>query len=189
MIEECRKRFPAVDISVGDARNLSRLADRSIDLVVFSFNGIDYVHHEDRLRIIKEVLRVLAPCGAFCFSSTNRNRDPIDPAWHPRTLRLREYPTLNPIRIGHRLMRYALRTRNALRYRRLEEISDEYAILNTPSHDYGLLQYHITPDKQAKQLRDAGFGLVAVVTRDGAVPELLWPTLRESVYYIARKPA
>jgi ubiquinone/menaquinone biosynthesis C-methylase UbiE len=53
----------------GDARDLSMFDIASFDVVLFSFNGIDAVDHEDRRRILREVRRVLRPEGVFYFSS------------------------------------------------------------------------------------------------------------------------
>src|SRR4051794_34579063 len=43
MIERCRAAYPAERFVLGDARDLSRFNPGSFDLIVFSYNGIDYV--------------------------------------------------------------------------------------------------------------------------------------------------
>ena len=48
MIEACRKKFPQYRLEVADARNLSIFDDAYFDFILFSFNGIDAVEHEDR---------------------------------------------------------------------------------------------------------------------------------------------
>ena len=65
MVEVARKKHPFVDVRVGDARDLSRFADGSFALVVFSYSGIDAVDHEDRRRVLQEAHRVLMPNGIF----------------------------------------------------------------------------------------------------------------------------
>ena len=56
-----------------DARQMAGIADASIDLAVFSCNGISMVGHDDRLAIMREVHRILKPQGVFLFTTYNRN--------------------------------------------------------------------------------------------------------------------
>lgn len=44
MIRVCRKKFPGKRFIVLDASDLSSFEDSSFDAVVFSFNGLDYLH-------------------------------------------------------------------------------------------------------------------------------------------------
>src|SRR3954471_14749360 len=71
MIEACRNRYPSWEFRWGDARDLSELPAESFNFVIFAFNGIDYVDHDDRCRILRQVARVLKPNGVFLFSSHN----------------------------------------------------------------------------------------------------------------------
>lgn len=60
------------DVMVMDAGNLS-FADRSFDGVIFSHNGLDYLHpFERRLESQAEVYRVLKSGGTFLYSTHNR---------------------------------------------------------------------------------------------------------------------
>jgi SAM-dependent methyltransferase len=72
LVAACRQKYPDADVRHGDARDLSRFADGSFRLVVFSFNGIDSVNADDRMTILREVHRVLCPGGLFLFSAHNR---------------------------------------------------------------------------------------------------------------------
>ena len=67
---------PSVELILGDARDLSPV-DGSFDFVLFSFNGIDAVGHEDRLRILAQVRAKLAPDGLFLFSSHSLGALPL----------------------------------------------------------------------------------------------------------------
>ena len=64
MVGAAQRRFPSVDIQVGDGRDLSRFADASFDAVVFSFNGLDCLSHYDRPRALQEVLTTLQRTAA-----------------------------------------------------------------------------------------------------------------------------
>ena len=72
MVEVCQNKFPAVKFQVADASNLREIPDAAFDVVVFSFNGIDYiVPDESRYACLEHVHRILAPGGRFIFSSHN----------------------------------------------------------------------------------------------------------------------
>jgi ubiquinone/menaquinone biosynthesis C-methylase UbiE len=94
MIKECRTRFSGypdhIQFVVCDARSMGMFSDGSFDFVLFSFNGIDYVPHEDRLRIFQEVRRVGKAGGYFCFSTHNLY-------WCPEIFELRRIISFNPV--------------------------------------------------------------------------------------------
>lgn len=72
MIDTCAAKFPEKHFYCADASRLSMFEDKSFNVVIFSFNGIDAITtREDRLRCFAEVFRVLTPGGAFIFSSHN----------------------------------------------------------------------------------------------------------------------
>ncbi|MFX0138381.1 MAG: class I SAM-dependent methyltransferase [Candidatus Hodarchaeota archaeon] len=72
MIEGAKKINPEIDFEIGDARKLN-IPSESLDYVLFSFNGLDYIHPEkSRLQAINEINRVLKENGLFIFSSHNR---------------------------------------------------------------------------------------------------------------------
>jgi SAM-dependent methyltransferase len=72
MVETARARYPNLDLQVGDAAELDHLPARSFDTILFSFNGLDYLHpHERRVRALHGFTRLLAPGGVLLFSSHN----------------------------------------------------------------------------------------------------------------------
>jgi len=72
MVEAARALHPELEFVVGDAADLSAFENESFDLVVFSYNGLDYVPDDDaRRRCFTEVCRVLDDGGHFVFSSHN----------------------------------------------------------------------------------------------------------------------
>ena len=75
MIVACRKRFrdasSKVRFAVCDASAMNICPDSFFSFILFSFNGIDCISHEDRFRVFKEVQRVGRAGGLFCFSTHN----------------------------------------------------------------------------------------------------------------------
>lgn len=158
MVEACRQRFPHADVQHGDARDLSRFADATFALVVFSCAGIDMVGRHDRLRILEEVSRVLRPGGAFIFSTHNRG--------YQRAPTLRDlFPKVawqgHPLRLGRSLLRSlvvgARQVRNHRRNRRHDEHAADYALLNSHYHEYTTMMHYTTRDAQERALRHHGF--------------------------------
>jgi SAM-dependent methyltransferase len=156
LVEVCRAKYPGVNVSFGDARDLSRFADRSFRLVVFSFNGIDAVNVADRAKILSEVRRVLRDDGVFFFSAHNS-----EGPGHGERLHLGVHRTRNPIKLAarfrHALARLPATLRNRRELSKLEVEGDGYAIANASAHDHGLLIHYISLDRQLQELRDAGF--------------------------------
>ena len=158
MVEVARKKHPFVDVRVGDARDLSRFADGSFALVVFSYSGIDAVDHEDRRRVLQEAHRVLMPNGIFWFSTLNLDgRAPHERPWAP----------IWPVRHGGRIPHAAdilrmvkgiprgLLNSNRLRNRRQQ--GDGWLVAPFSSHAYGLLVHYTSLANQRAELERVGF--------------------------------
>jgi ubiquinone/menaquinone biosynthesis C-methylase UbiE len=74
MIAACKRRHldcTRVSFAVCDARAMRVFADETFDFILFSFNGIDYIPHQDRLQVFAEVRRVGRPGALFYFSTHN----------------------------------------------------------------------------------------------------------------------
>lgn len=81
-----------VRVILGDARSLL-FPDETFDVVVFAFNGLDFIHPESgRFHAVSEIARVLRPGGVFIFSSHN----PLGTLLSPRGLR-------SPSEVGRRI--------------------------------------------------------------------------------------
>jgi SAM-dependent methyltransferase len=160
MVEACRRRFPQIDVRVGDARDLSRFEAASFGLVSFSFNGIDAVDHRARQDVLREVRRVLKPDGLFWFSTLNiaglglRLR-PWLPEWQERrgsALRFAYDNARMLARIPQRLLHYA-------RLRRLFERGVGWSIDTLSAHDYNLLVHYTSLARELEELSAHGFEL------------------------------
>ena len=167
MIAASRQRYPSVLFEVCDAREMSRFQDRSFDLIVFSYNGIDNVGHSDRLRILGEIYRVLAYPGAFVFSSHNR-RGLVRRPW----TRFYVYRNAHPLRRPQQFFKLFMKEFipdcvGHLRNRWREIESDEFAIINDEAHHFALLTYYITLEEQINQARKIGFQNIEAVDQNG----------------------
>jgi cyclopropane fatty-acyl-phospholipid synthase-like methyltransferase len=72
LVDACNTRFkllPPNTIINYDARNIEQL-NKKFDFICFSFNGIDYMGHEDRINFLQSVYKILNPDGFFSFRAT-----------------------------------------------------------------------------------------------------------------------
>lgn len=146
MVDSAKKNFPEAEFSEEDARDLSKYKDEEFDLVFFSFNGIDYIAHDDRLKAISEIARVLKRGKLFVFSTHNihyRHFDKLRFTYRGDIVRRAYYAFQNTI--------------NRLQNKKDHVYTNEYAIVTDPGHGYRLLTYYISPEAQLKQLADKGF--------------------------------
>jgi len=162
MIVACRRRWSGsrARFEVADATDMQQFPAASFDFVLFSFNGIDYVSHDERLRILAEVRRVSRAGAMFCFSSHNLLA--ID-----RVNRLRDQWGRSPINTGRRLVEWAgwvWRHQRRLDRRALREA--DHAVFNDGAYHGALETYYVRPAAQLRQLTEAGFDDVRVLALD-----------------------
>lgn len=160
MVQRCQRRFPDVECLEADARNLDDFDDGSFDFVLFSWNGIDSVTHEDRVRVLRAVHRVLAPAGLFIFSSHNESAEGMG---RPPKLSL----SLNPKRAVRQLYEYAMSRRNYRKNQSLQYFGEDYSILIDPAYQCRSIAYCIRRDSQRAQLKACGFDLLDTAATDG----------------------
>lgn len=189
MIEECVRLFGESDrrrFAVADAKDLSQFGDGSFDVVVFSYNGIDHLGHDERALAFAEIRRVLSPGGVFFFSSHS-------------LLPFPHYPTLtqflgrNPIRWPVQLFR---KRRELRGYKKANLIAQSpevqkrgWAILPDQAHGWSLEFYYCRPKTQKQELERAGFQVEKILDGNGKpVPDLEKPGPSWWFYYLCRNP-
>lgn len=193
MVDLCRTRYPERSFRHLDARDLAVLPSAHFHLVFFSFNGIDTVGHDDRLGIIAEVRRVVAPGGYFVFNSHNYDGPDLwNRPWH-----LRPTPTVSAVGLrrtaSHAIRQVISLPKNLANYRRLARLSVDdgrYAFASNPAHNYGLLMYYGARGHTAALLKRFGFDTVEVFTNSGEpVDDGSDVRSHPWLYYVARVTA
>jgi ubiquinone/menaquinone biosynthesis C-methylase UbiE len=145
MIAACQKRFPETTFQVCDVRDMIQFEDNSFDFILFSFNGIDYISHADRLQAFAEIQRVGKPGGYFCFSSHNLNG-------FEQQFDFRQQLSLNPLKTYVNLVMAAFLHLFNLPITLKQLRRSSYSILKDESHNFRLNTYYIRPQEQLNQL-------------------------------------
>jgi ubiquinone/menaquinone biosynthesis C-methylase UbiE len=182
MVRACEARFPnrpvSVSFHVADARSMDFLGDEVFDVVLFSFNGIDCMPHEDRLRTLREIRRVLGNGGLLFFSSHNLQYDKL----------LAFQRRAGPFGIMRSGVRYLLLRLLNVRHGRVTE--REYAMIRDGAHRFRFKFYYIKPKAQITQLSDLGFTNIRVFAlSDGTEihDEALARTTDSYLYYLCTR--
>ncbi len=152
MIAACRKKF-SDDMSNKvfrsmDVRDMNDLAEHSFDFVLFSYNGIDYMPHEDRCKSFNQIKRVIKPGGYFCFSSHNFNY--LEHYLHVPLCR-------NPMR-WWQMMNRSWEVRNKMKIKK----QINHAIISDGGEEFRVRTYYSKPLEQIQQLNNSGFTNVRV---------------------------
>lgn len=186
MVAASRARYPEVRFEHADARRMTGIADASIDLAVFSCNGISMVGHDDRLAIMREVHRVLKPQGIFLFTTYNRNSPEARAGFCFPDFDFSPNPARLLVRSARHLKDTAISVVQRLRHIRHEVHTDDYAVINDKCHNHGVMLYYITLAQQRRQLAAAGFAADATAY-DCAGQRIVDDTTLDSMALIARK--
>lgn len=159
-VAQIKKEFPETTSLVMDARDLSAFKDHSFDFVNFSFNGIDYVNLEDRIKILSEIERVLKPNGFFFFSTHNKDHKSFQMApWRS------EYTSVfTNIKTFIKLSPFLLRK---LKNKKHEQILPDYAIINDSAHNYSLFTFYTSVSFLKKQLSESKFDKPVLCSKTG----------------------
>lgn len=150
MIAACQKRFSNhsehISFQVCDVRNMTVFENHTFDFILFSFNGIDYISHEDRLKAFAEIKRILKSGGYFCFSS--HNLQSID--------KLFEFKKQIYLQIGmpKKIVRWFLTRFVFNKNANISELKNcQFAVFNDGAERWGIQTYYIKPAEQIKQLQ------------------------------------
>jgi len=179
MLAYCRGHFPELKFQQADMRQLP-FADGAFDCVFAVFNLFDAVSHEDRLRVLADVRRVLTPGGLLVFSAHNRN-------WkHAGSGPKLEFK-LNPLSQLRCFADYFRSRSNHKRILREQRNETDYALMNDEGHNFAVLHYYIARDAQARQLNAAGFQLLECLDEKGeTLHSGMDDSAFSSIHYIAR---
>ena len=168
----------------GDARDLSSVRG-PFDFVLFSFNGIDAVGHDDRKKILSEVRRILKPEGRFLFSSHSLRALPLDTKKPPSRYWRRSRLYSLYLRLAS--IRYGWRIRRSNRKIDLDSARERgWTLVMDNAHDFQLSIYYIEPERQLEQLHEAGFETTAVYDMEGREIEASAAGRDSSLYYLCR---
>jgi SAM-dependent methyltransferase len=173
-----------IRLEVGDARDLRRYGANRFDLVLFSYNGIDYVEPADRVKIFREVRACLKDDGLFYFSTHSLCALPF-----PISLPL--VSTRRPVRTVYRLFRAlpeALKIYQANRRLDLPAFRQQgWALVRDEGHNFQLNTYYTLPSRQVLQLKDAGFRVRTIYDLSGNPVEPESPPADPWLYYLCDK--
>lgn len=160
MIAACRKRFPHpsrnISFKVCDAVSMKMFKTSYFDFILFSYNGIDYISHEERLKALQEIQRVGKPGGFFCFSAHNLRGI--------KSLQIRL--SISPVRILKEILRVLLLRfwyNRSVIFRKLK--NENYAIINDGEYNFRSSTYYIKPEEQIRQLSQ-GFKNIRVFSSE-----------------------
>ncbi len=151
MVAVCRKRFSEypghVSFEVSDVRSMKSFNDNTFDFIMFSFNGLDHISHEDRLTALSEIQRVGKRGAYFCFSTHNLQTA-------DRLFGLKNKLSSNIKKNIKGIIEYTgLHYYNKhISTKQLKE--SPYLLINDGVHNFRFQTYYIKPAEQIKQLSD-----------------------------------
>ena len=173
-----------VTFAHADARDLVVL-DRTFDVVLFSFNGIDSVAHADRARVLSQIHAVLRPAGTFLFSSHSIDGLPL-----PSPLAgLRGHGPSSVGRLPSALARAAMTNRVNRTLDLPEARRRGWTMVRDGAHRFQIVYHYVTAGHQAAQLQQLGFVDVEVLDMHGVRVDPKSPGVDPWLHYLCRKPA
>jgi SAM-dependent methyltransferase len=201
MVNACQAKFPGLEFRVADAANLSIFPDASFDVVVFAFNGIDYVlPQQSRQSCLAHVHRVLKANGVFIFSSHNARAVLFPPRWNRMRVRQTARRFSANSKILYRLWFVLLtaarsvlaftRAAGATLLRVLKRIPSAAfwrgeGSLVDPAHG-GLLTHYCVPSRVVAEMDGLHFRPERILGDD--YPEASHPYTTDWYYYVFAKP-
>ncbi len=187
MVEICRRRFGEDSRQTFirlDASDLSALGHQEFDLILFSFNGIDYVDLERRKKIFREVHRLLKQDGYFFYSTHSLDSFPWPVEWP-------KFSLTRPLRSLVALARKAIWHGKRYRANRKQDPTEikkrGWAYLQDGSHNFGLTHFYSTGEYQIRELQEHGFEIELRLGLDGRKLNLRETVQDYSIHYLCRK--
>jgi len=175
---------PGVELLVADARDLSEI-EGAFDFALFSFNGIDAVNHDDRLRVLTQIRSKLRPDGLFLFSSHSLGALPLSPR-RRRGRRKASHKALQLAEFGYDL-RYGQLIRRSNRQLDMRTARQRgWTVVRDPAHGFRLDVYYIDPVAQLEQLAEADLEAVAVIDEHGVEVDPSAPRRDAWLNYLCR---
>jgi ubiquinone/menaquinone biosynthesis C-methylase UbiE len=153
MVDISRTKYPDARVLVGDARDLSAFETESFSLVVFSWNGLDAIAHEDRRLVLQEVHRVLQPGGAFVYSTHNKR----GPGYGEAPWKLSRRTLAHPRRAAKFVARMPVGVVRYWKHRQLAQDTPDWGVRNAAAHQFGLVIHYTTLEGAVHELQKAGF--------------------------------
>jgi len=179
MIKICRKKFKdKYKFIESDVRSMNEFKDNSFDFVLFSFNGVDSFGHQDRLKALNEIRRVLKNNGYFCFSSHNLNWKNLHNLF---SFKLNDYNDKSMYGNKNLIKRQIHLLKTRYRAFRLALLNKSFKMADLIGRlrekDYGHIYdnslngkakiYYISYHEQLRQLKRAGFMEIFSYSRNG----------------------
>ena len=189
MISACIKKFKdypnKISFLTADARSMKLFKDNSFDFVLFSFNGIDYADHEDRMVILSEIRRLIRSGGYFCFSTHNLNVVMKDFF----SIKLSKNPKLLALRTRELLQMRFLNKAETWKTIRNPSGTQQHLMVNDGAHNFRLKTYFITPVEQLYQLHELGYSDIKMYSLlDGRETKNPNNAMDRYIYYLSRAP-
>ena len=186
MIVECKKAIEETEnirFDVCDASDLSQFYNNKFDFILFSLNGIDSVDHDTRLKILSEVRKTVDENGYFCFSTHSLYTFPIKPNIFP----FNRKELLRSVYCISKDIIFALRLKWFYRNADIDSIKKgPWAILITGDHNFKMKVYHVLPEFQVEQLKEAGFRVISVYDKDGGLVDPLNTNATGMLYFLCK---
>ena len=169
MVALARTRYPAAELRVGSVVALAGVPDAAYDLVVFSFNGIDSLDHEQRSAALTAMARASRPDGRVVFSSLNLDGISFDErpwriAGGLRSARVRyhvAYAVRHPGSVPRSVHNYR-------RNRVLAEDGDGWGRRALRAHEFRFVVHFATMEETVAEAGAAGLEVVAAYADDGS---------------------
>lgn len=159
MINTCIKlfgnKYPETKFELKDARNIEEYESSSFDLILFSFNGIDYMNIEERFDFISKSYNLLKPDGYLCFSSHN-------------TLFLEKLFSFTLRKNIFKMFKQIIDLKKLKKINK-EEITNNnqnYKYINDGAHDFMLSTCYTEPSYQKQIIIKSGFSSVNIFSNN-----------------------